>query len=126
MSGLRHRALWWATSFVLVLATVYLSLEPGGSLPTPGGFDKVEHFMTYAGLMLWFSGLARRRHHWLVAAALVALGGCLELLQASMELGRSAEWLDFAANTAGVAIGWFAAAMLGDRWVQRLEAWVGR
>ena len=48
------------------------------------------------------------------------------MLQASMELGRSAEWLDFAANTAGVAIGWFAAAMLGDRWVQRLEAWVGR
>ena len=61
---MRHRALWWATSVVLVLATVYLSLEPGGSLPTPGGFDKVEHFMTYAGLMLWFSGLVQRRHHW--------------------------------------------------------------
>ena len=62
----------------------------------------------------------------LVAAALVLLGGCLELLQVKMQLGRSGEWLDFAANAAGVGVGWFIAATFGDAWARRLEAWVGR
>jgi len=122
----RLRMLWWVAGVVLVAATVYLTLEPASSIPSPGNFDKVEHFATYVALMLWFSGLVSRRRHWLVAAALVLLGGCLELLQVSMQLGRSGEWLDFAANAAGVGVGWFIAATFGDAWARRLEAWVGR
>lgn len=126
MNAGRRHALWWIASVVFVGATIYLSLEPGGTTPTPSGFDKVQHCLAYAALMTWFTGFVPRKRHWQLAIALIAMGGLLELLQAAMQLGRSAEWLDFAANGLGVGLGWLFATWLGGSWVRRLEAWVGR
>lgn len=67
-------------------------------------WDKAEHFIAYFGLTLMASlawGL-RRSLVW-VFAAMVALGGALEILQSFV--GRDAEWGDFFANDLGALTG---------------------
>jgi VanZ family protein len=67
-------------------------------------WDKAEHFIAYFGLTLLASlawGL-RRSLVW-VLAAMVALGGALEILQSFV--GRDAEWGDFLANDLGALAG---------------------
>jgi hypothetical protein len=106
----------WVMAWAMTLAAVVAGeLLPGGSAPMrlmgslplgPHGL----HFGAYAALgalaVMGFSG------RWAAAsaAALVAVGGGLELLQ-TLVPGREGEWRDVAANTAGVAAG-FAAAWL--------------
>jgi VanZ family protein len=71
--------------------------------------DKVQHLVAYAGLMLWFAQVqtdpAERR---VTALLLVALGVVLELAQ-GLTGYRSLSFVDMAANTGGVALGWLAA-----------------
>ena len=65
-------------------------------------WDKAEHFIAYFGLTLLASlawGL-RRSLVW-VFAAMMALGGALEIIQSFV--GRDAEWGDFFANDLGAA-----------------------
>jgi VanZ family protein len=67
-------------------------------------WDKAEHFIAYFGLTLMASlawGL-RWSLVW-VFAAMVALGGALEILQSFV--GRDAEWGDFYANNLGALTG---------------------
>jgi VanZ family protein len=67
-------------------------------------WDKAEHFIAYFGLTLLASlawGL-RRSLAW-VFAAVVALGGALEIIQSFV--GRDAEWGDFFANDLGAVAG---------------------
>jgi len=87
------------------------------------GADKVVHACMFGGLFfaacfdrkLWRTKKRTMRHelthrpqkHYiilLIALNCVALGGGIELLQGAMELGRGADWLDFLADAAGVAI----------------------
>lgn len=117
---LKQRWLWFAANLAVLAAITYLSLEPGGPGGPNDGRDKVEHLVTYASLMMWFSGFVRPRLYPVVAAALVALGGTMEVLQYLTHWGRSAEWLDFASNAIGVSAGWFGAAVLTGGWALRL------
>jgi VanZ family protein len=67
-------------------------------------WDKAEHFIAYFGLAL-FASLAwglKRSLFW-VLAAIVALGGALEIIQ--FFVGRDAEWGDFLANSLGAVAG---------------------
>jgi VanZ family protein len=67
-------------------------------------WDKAEHFIAYFGLTLMASlawGL-RRSLVW-VFAAMVTLGGALEILQSFV--GRDAEWGHFFANDLGALAG---------------------
>lgn len=67
-------------------------------------WDKAEHFIAYFGLTLLASlawGL-KRSLVW-VFAAMVALGGALEIIQSFV--GRDAEWGDFFANDLGALAG---------------------
>jgi VanZ family protein len=67
-------------------------------------WDKAEHFIAYFGLALLASlGWGLRRSLVLVFAAVVALGGMLEILQSFV--GRDAEWGDFFANSLGALAG---------------------
>ena len=67
-------------------------------------WDKAEHFIAYFGLTLLASlGWGLRRSLVLVFAAVVGLGGALEILQSFV--GRDAEWGDFFANTLGALAG---------------------
>jgi VanZ family protein len=109
-------------SVLALVATVYLSLEPASQSGIDDGRDKVEHLTTYAALTLWFTGFVPRERSLPIALGLAALGGVLELLQAAMQLGRSAEWLDFAANCTGVGLGWLVARTLSGGWACRVTA----
>ena len=67
-------------------------------------WDKAEHFIAYFGLTLLASlGWGLRRSLVFVFAAVVALGGALEILQSFV--GRDAEWDDFFANALGALAG---------------------
>jgi VanZ family protein len=68
------------------------------------GWDKAQHFIAYFGLaVMAMLAWGRRRSPWLLLAAVLVLGGGLEILQAFV--GRDAEWDDMAANTLGACTG---------------------
>ena len=81
----------------------------GELTPHPPGvaallWDKAEHFIAYFGLSLLASlAWGLRRSLIFVFAAVVALGGALEILQSFV--GRDAEWGDFFANDLGALAG---------------------
>lgn len=124
MIALRYRSAWIVASVLLVVVVVWGSLQTSVQTAPMGGFDKVEHFGTYAVLAVWFTGFAQRGRYWLVALALLALGFAMEIAQFAMQAGRVAEPLDMAANAAGVALGVVIALFGTGGWVQKVEAWL--
>ena len=100
------------TGVVWVLCLMPVPETELGDVPM---IDKWTHVVMYGVLTLTFwtelrrSRLAwplRKRLLWGVIAP-IAMSGVLELLQAYCTGGnRSGEWLDFAANTVGVAVGY--------------------
>jgi VanZ family protein len=108
-----------ALGAVWIAVVLVVSLVPADRLPETHVSDKVEHFVTYGLLALWFSPIARRR--WMLVAALIALGVAIEVLQPIVST-RTRELGDAIANSIGVLIGLgFATAGL-ERW----PAWVER
>lgn len=82
---------------IISLAT----LLPAEALPpTPGG-DKLHHIIGFGGwtLMCAFGPIKRFSY---MALFIIIWGGAIELIQPSVN--RYGEWLDFYANTLGVAI----------------------
>ena len=66
------------------------------------GSDKTHHLIAYSALALPTAFAIPRK--WLYLGMLyIALGGAIELIQPYVN--RYGEWLDFAANSAGVLIG---------------------
>jgi hypothetical protein len=124
--ALRHRLLWLATSALLLAMVIWGSLQTSVDIPTPGGFDKVEHLGTYAFLSVWFTGMFARGRYWLIAVALLALGLAMEIAQYLMAAGRQADAYDMAANTLGVAAGLLLAVRATGGWAPKVEAWLGR
>jgi hypothetical protein len=93
----------------LLLALIVFSLAPSTPSPVQVLGDKLAHLLAYAVLMTWYAQLWHGpRQRALAALGLATLGLLLELLQG---LGgvRQMDWVDAAANTAGVALGWVAA-----------------
>jgi VanZ family protein len=124
MLPLRHRGLWIALSVLVVAAVAYGSLQPDFGPDVPANFDKVEHFVAYLGLALWFTGLFARSRYAVVAVALIAFGLAIEFAQGAMKLGRSAEALDMVANVLGVMLGLVIALGWSGDWARRFEAWL--
>lgn len=93
------------------------------------GADKVVHGCMYLALVvvgsfdLYRAGRpsVRGSLRWLAVA--VVWGGVMELLQGAMGLGRSADWLDFAANSCGALVGFvlslYGLPRLWKRWHSR-------
>lgn len=121
---LRFGWLWWAIGWVLVILTINDSLERNAPNFTHLFVsDKLLHFTGYFALATWFGGVTRKRRYPVVGVFLIALGGSLEIGQLLMRNGRSAEWLDFLANTLGVAVGLviaYAGLGMWPVWVERL------
>ena len=124
MLPLRYRAFWIAASLAMVVIVIWGSLQTAFATPPVQGFDKVEHFLTYMFLAVWFTGLFVRPHWWRIVAGLLALGLAMEIGQYLMHAGRMADPLDMAANTAGVAAGVGLALLLTGTWAQKIESWL--
>lgn len=111
MQGSLRPAIAWS---ILILAVCLL---PSGAVPGLGLFsqlhlDKLVHAFLYGVLaILLFNALVTRTLGKGKGLALftvsicAAYGGAIELLQEIPQLGRSAEWGDLLADTAGAAIG---------------------
>jgi hypothetical protein len=116
------RKLWIALGWLIAAAIVLLSLIPLAAGPDIAGGDKLGHLLAYGGLMAWWSqlyvsGTARLK----LALVFIALGGAMELAQ-GLTPARYPEWLDLAANAAGVLLGWLAAPPRLPNFCERLAA----
>jgi VanZ family protein len=102
---LHFATVWWFIGGLMLGTVVVLSLLPGESMPAVTIDDKIQHFVTYGGLMGFFANL---RFSWrfrvLTASCLVLLGVGLEFGQ--MLTGRTFDLADMRANTMGVMLGW--------------------
>ena len=107
-----------ATALTGTAVILYLSLAPSDALPAVDLWDKAEHALAYAALMVAWS-LAFPNRLWLAAAGVFAFGVAVELLQASMHFGRVGHLYDVAANLIGIAVG--LAAMGWMRLMSRLR-----
>lgn len=109
----------------VVLAILWLTLAPHplpvDEIPVFSHFDKVVHALMFGGLVLVLvidrelylhrrylslCRMPRRSVYPLVLFFIGAtlFGGCIELLQNAMAMGRGSDWFDFAADAIGALI----------------------
>ena len=127
MLPLRYARSWRVAGVALLFFVLAATLLPVGWLFKGAGsidwlkhVDKLAHALTFLVLALWFAG--QYRSFWGIAIGLLAFGAVIELCQ--MTVGyRSADWLDVAANAAGIMVGLGIAATGLVGWCQRAEAW---
>ena len=131
MLELRYARAWRAASITLLLFVLAATLAPAvwfgsgrtGIFAWLVGVDKWSHFLAFLLLTVWFAGLYRRGSYWRLAVGLLAFGALIELCQGAVG-HRSAEWLDLAADAAGILAGLGAAWVGVGGWCQRVETWL--
>jgi VanZ family protein len=107
----RFQKLWSAIGCWLVVGIVALSLCPESPSPNHNISPrfKVEQFLGYLVLMLWFANLyTRDRPRLRLSAILFSLAMCLELLQ-PFAPGRTWMITDVVINGIGISLGWILA-----------------
>jgi VanZ family protein len=120
--GLRWRALWLVIGWLILVTIVYLSVAPVPLSLPPSGGDKLGHLLAYAAAMFWFAQIYEEFYpRLMIAAALVGLGIGLEFVQALTNY-RTFDYVDMAADAAGVAIGWIASPPRITNLLARIEA----
>jgi len=107
-----------------VLVILLLALAPLGGPPLFSGVDKVEHFVGFLGLTVWFLGVVDERSAPTVALLLASYGVLIEVLQ-SFTPYRSADLFDVLSDVAGIGAGWLLASAGLRHWCRRLEARLG-
>ena len=127
MLPLRHAGLWRFLSVLLLLGVLASTLSPAfwfdskvKALSWFENADKWLHGITFLFLSIWFAGLFARATYWRIALGLTLFGFLVEGCQILISF-RTADWLDIAANTAGIIVGLaVAAAGLGGwcLWVE--------
>jgi hypothetical protein len=119
MLPLRYAARWRTAGLCLLALVLVASLMPMFLIfPDRGDFvtwfvhvDKWLHGIAFVVLAVWFAGQYRPSSYWRIAVGLLAFGVLIEACQ-RMVTYRSAEWLDIAADAAGIAVG-IAIALAG-------------
>ena len=93
----------------------FLSLAPKGPVDV-GEFDKSAHFLSYTVFAL-IASLVRlpTRRFALLCAGIVLYSGLMEFGQ-SFVPNREMSFLDFVANSMGVAVGYLASRWFAARW----------
>jgi len=129
MLPLRYSRRWRLAGQLLLLLVLTAALLPSHWFWPPGStslidnLDKWLHGITFTVLALWFSGQYARHSYWQLVIWLVAFGLVIEVAQRMVSY-RTADWLDLAADVAGVAVGMtIALAGLGG-WCMRFEDWL--
>jgi VanZ family protein len=102
---LRWLKLWLAVGWLLIATVIYLSLTPQPIEISVEEGDKIGHTLAYFSMMIWFAQLYQRSLHGLWALGFIGLGAALEFVQGWSGF-RNFEYLDMAADTAGVTAGW--------------------
>lgn len=116
------RKLWIGGGWLIVVAIVYFSLLKLAIDTDIQGGDKLGHLLAYGGLMAWWAQLyVSTTTRLKLALSFIALGGAMELAQ-GLTPDRYPEWLDLAANSAGVLLGWLAAPPRLPNFYARLAA----
>ncbi len=102
---------------------------PKTSLDKVPLMDKWTHCIMYAGItgVFWFEywrstlkgfEILRKMQLFIAIICPILMSGLIELLQAYCTGGRrSGEWLDVAANTIGVFLGFFIGNVILKRWI---------
>ena len=119
MLPLRYAAYWRVAGLFLLAVVLLASLMPVFWIfPERKDFvswfvhvDKWLHGIAFVVLAVWFAGQYQRRSYWRIGVGLLAFGVLIEACQ-RMVTYRSADWLDIAADAAGIAVG-LAIAMAG-------------
>ncbi len=119
MLPLRYAARWRVASIILLVLVLASTLMPAVWFwPDRRGFvdwfvhvDKWLHGITFVLLAVWFAGQYRRKSYWRIGIGLIFFGVLIEACQRLVTY-RSADWLDIAADAAGIAVG-LAVAMAG-------------
>lgn len=110
----RYNIYW----FIWLCLISYLSNAPSDGIPSISflnfkGADKVIHAVFYFNLMLFMSWGLRKQHYFQSIKGnyflfsfffCLAWGGLMELCQLFIFTYRSAEWLDFLANSIGATL----------------------
>ncbi|MBT8441582.1 MAG: VanZ family protein [Gammaproteobacteria bacterium] len=119
MRDLRFGYWWLCGGIGLLVYVMYATLAPVG--PAPAFInDKLAHFLAFAALMVWFSGVYRPGWLPLVAVFLAAFGIAIELVQARLTY-RSAEVADALFDFAGIGVAWIIAVAGLGRWAEFIE-----
>lgn len=97
---------WRVILLLLIVAVGYLALTPAPPPTMDTGWDKLNHALAFTALA--FAGClgfaATRVERTLLLAALLSLGGAIEIFQLFVP-GRSGEWGDLIADSMGIACG---------------------
>ncbi|MFQ5449644.1 MAG: hypothetical protein ACE5E9_03395 [Nitrospinaceae bacterium] len=93
-------------SYVFLL--IYFSLAPNPPEIDPTESDMFAHLTAYFILMLWFARIYPPNYYPLLGIGFISLGIALEIIQ-GFEGFRAFEYIDIAANSAGILLGWFVA-----------------
>ena len=88
---------------------------------TPGLSDKLQHFLTFAGLSALAVSAYPRTRLLLIGLGLSALGLLIEVIQLIPMLNRSSEFADFLADVAAIIVV-LALTFLLRRWRRTLHA----
>ena len=124
---LAYPRLWVITWGVMIVIVIVGSMMPANDIPVPmaHGVDKIVHAMGYAVLAGMASSVFAGRARLIVLLALLLLGGVIEIAQGALTASRSADLLDFAANSLGVLAGGVAFKRAGPRLLAVLERQFG-
>lgn len=127
MLSLRFPRLWLGLGWLAVALAIFVSLAPISKLPQPPNVsDKVEHFVAYLLLAVWFGGIYERGRYWIIGLGLGVMGVLIEFAQGAMQYGRQADILDVLANCSGVLAGLLLCWLGLGAWVQWVEALVSK
>ena len=122
LSDLRFGKFWLVFGWLSVFVAMVLSLLPPKAVEMPEWNDKVEHSLSYFLLTFWFCGIYQRRRYWVIGLCMLGMGILVELLQAAMQLGRSADVRDVVADMIGIAPALLLALSPLGRWPRWFEA----
>ncbi len=116
------RGIWLVSGWLWIAAVCWFSLMPHPPQPFTFDYsDKLEHLLTYFFLMTWFSMAYRGKQRAVCAGGFAAMGVAIEIMQ-GLSGYRQFEFLDMAANAAGVLLAWWAvssASRFFCRWGQQ-------
>jgi VanZ family protein len=100
------RRVWRALLVLLLIAVTTLALMPAPPKVITTGWDKSNHALAFASLA--FAGVwalwPQPRRWWLLALALLAYGGGIEIAQTYLP-PREGDWFDLLADGVGIALG---------------------